>query len=114
MKSLIEQFADNIFLVTTDNWFYAPDGKQYKSVWGKIECHTAEQTLGIKPNGKSANWYAIVGEGNKRVVLAGCQIHYACVCMDKPSLDEYIEKRPGDAAGVQYDYTQQPMIYFAQ
>jgi hypothetical protein len=24
------------YLITTDSWFYAPDGKQYKAVWGEV------------------------------------------------------------------------------
>ena len=25
------------YLITTDGWFFAPDGRQYKSVWGEVE-----------------------------------------------------------------------------
>lgn len=25
------------YLITTDAWFYAPDRKQYKSVWGEVK-----------------------------------------------------------------------------
>ena len=25
------------YLINTDNWFVAPDGNQYKAVWGNIE-----------------------------------------------------------------------------
>jgi hypothetical protein len=60
-------------LVTVEGWFIAPDGAQYKSVFGAVKgVHTAELTLGIKPNGKSANWYLEIGN----VLIAGCQIHY--------------------------------------
>lgn len=93
MKSLIEQFADNNFLVTTDEWFTAPDGKMYRTVWGKIEIHSSEQTLGIKTNIRSTNWYAIIGVGGKRVIVAGCKIHFACVCMNKPFTGNITEKR---------------------
>jgi hypothetical protein len=60
-------------LVTVDNWFYAPDGRQYQAVFGVLHAvKTAEDTLGIRPNGKSSNWYMEVGN----VTIAGCQIHY--------------------------------------
>lgn len=61
-------------LVTTDCWFVAPDGKTYQAVFGTVKgCHTAENTLGIRPNGKSTNWYLEIGN----MVIAGCQVHYA-------------------------------------
>ncbi|MCB5318630.1 hypothetical protein LH413_14125 [Yersinia massiliensis] len=62
------------FLITTDNWFIAPDGRLYKSVFGTVhEVSDAESTIGIKTNRNSTNWY--VGIGN--MIVAGCQIHYA-------------------------------------
>lgn len=61
-------------LVTTDNWFFAPDGQQYRAVYGTVHgIYSAEEVLGIKPNAKSTNWYAVIGN----MTLAGCQIHYA-------------------------------------
>jgi hypothetical protein len=61
-------------LITADSWFFAPDGKSYRAVFGTVHgVKTAEETLGIKPNGKSTNWYVEIGN----MMLAGCQIHYA-------------------------------------
>ena len=61
-------------LITTDNWFTAPDGEQYKAVYGEIKgiIHDYE-LLGIKTNRHSTNWYLQIGE----MVIAGCQIYYA-------------------------------------
>lgn len=60
-------------LVTCDNWFYAPDGQNYRALFGTVKgVFTAEETLGVRPNGKSTNWYAEVGN----MLIAGCQIHY--------------------------------------
>lgn len=60
-------------LVTCDNWFLAPDGRQYRGIFGTVKgVFTAEDTLGVRPNGKSTNWYAEIGN----MVIAGCQIHY--------------------------------------
>lgn len=61
-------------LVTCDNWFLAPDGRQYRGIFGTVKgVFTAEDTLGVRPNGKSTNWYAEIGN----MLVAGCQIHYA-------------------------------------
>lgn len=60
-------------LVTTSNWFYAPNGRQYRAAFGTLRSiRTAEQTLGVQPRQPSTNWYAQVGE----LLIAGCQIHY--------------------------------------
>jgi hypothetical protein len=68
--------ADHIgknVLVTTADWFYAPNGKSYRAVWGTLKgVKTAEDTLGIRPNGKSTNWYMQIGN----MTIAGCQINY--------------------------------------
>lgn len=84
MKSLIELNLNSNFLITTDKWFFAPDGYSYRAVWGKVTIHSDEETLGIKTNDKSSNWYILVGDEKKRVVVAGCQIHYACTCEEPP------------------------------
>lgn len=60
-------------IITTDNWFYAPDGVQYRAAFGTIKgVKSAEETLGIVPNAKSTNWYVELGN----MIIAGCQIHY--------------------------------------
>lgn len=61
-------------LVTVDNWFYAPDGRQYRAVFGTVRAvRTAEDSLGVKPNGRSTNWYMEIGN----LTVAGCQVHYS-------------------------------------
>lgn len=68
-------------LVTTDAWFFGPDGRQYKSIWGTVKSlATDEQSLGIKTNMRSTNWYMIVGD----VLIAGCQVHYVVKCKNPP------------------------------
>jgi len=74
------------YLITTDAWFYAPDGKQYKGVWGEVEI-VSDTILGIKTNARSSNWYAKVGSEENHVIIAGCQIHYACKSKNKPNTD---------------------------
>ena len=64
-------------LITTDAWFIAPDGAQYRCVWGVVKAvKDSQQVLGIKTNSKSTNWYVEIGN----MTLAGCQIHYAIRC----------------------------------
>ncbi|MDD2133348.1 hypothetical protein [Pseudomonas kurunegalensis] len=61
-------------LITTDNWFYAPDGRSYRAVFGTVRSVRGDQeTLGIRTNARSTNWYVEIGN----VTLAGCQVHYA-------------------------------------
>ena len=42
------------YLITTDDWFYAPDGKKYKSVWGEVKI-LEDEVLGITTNRNSTN-----------------------------------------------------------
>ncbi len=75
-------------LVTTNEWFYAPNGKNYRAVFGTLRgIHSDQETLGVKTNAKSTNWYAEVG----RVLMAGCQIHYVVRCdsCDTGDVDDF-------------------------
>jgi len=61
-------------LITTDAYFFAPNGTQYRAVFGTIHnVVDAEDSLGIKTNERSTNWYVEIGN----MIVAGCQIHYA-------------------------------------
>jgi len=74
------------YLITTDAYFFAPDGNQYIAVWGTIKgVYSSKQTLGIETNAKSTNWYIVIGN----MIIAGCQIHYAIKC-DKVNFNPYI------------------------
>jgi hypothetical protein len=76
------QINDKV-LITTNEWFFAPDGEVYKAVFGTVKAIlTAEETLGVKTNSKSTNWYVQVGN----MTIAGCQIHY-CIKTDEVSSD---------------------------
>lgn len=62
------------YLITTDNWFVAPDGDEYRAVFGTVNSIDDDsETLGIKTNRGSTNWYINIGN----MVVAGCQLHYA-------------------------------------
>jgi hypothetical protein len=72
------------YLITTDNWFYAPDGKQYRAAWGEVKI-LSDDVLGVKTNARSSNWYARVGNDESHIIIAGCQIHYAIRTDNKPN-----------------------------
>lgn len=74
------------YLITTDEWFYAPDGKLYRAVWGDVEI-MSDGILGVKTNHHSSNWFAKVGDENNHVIIAGCQIKYAIQCLNKPNTE---------------------------
>lgn len=71
------------YLITTDAWFYAPDGFKYRSAWGEVKV-MEDTVLGVKTNRNASNWYAFVGSDEKGILIAGCQIHYAVKCENKP------------------------------
>lgn len=75
-------------LVTTDSWFIGPDGRDYKGAYGPCTVIEAKDLLGLAPK-SSANWYLQVGYGNKMVIIAGCQVHYAAMpaqCPQSPAI----------------------------
>jgi len=72
------------YLVTTDGWFIAPDGEQYRAAWGKCYIKNTEQVFGFTPQRPSTNWFLCVGD----MIIAGCQIHYLIFCPNKPNLKE--------------------------
>ena len=76
------------YLITTDNWFFAPDGKQYKSVWGNVRVLGDNETLDIITNRNGTNWFVKIGSEDKHVIIAGCQIHYACKCDYIPNIED--------------------------
>ena len=78
------------YLITTDNWFYAPNGLKYRSVWGDVKI-LKDTLLGVKTNRNSSNWYAFVGDEEKGMIVAGCQIHYAVKCDKAPNTDNVKE-----------------------
>jgi hypothetical protein len=101
-------------LITTSEWFFAPDGQQYRAVWGKVLIVDDKLALGIKTNTKSTNWYAVVGDGDKRAIIAGCQIKYAVCCFEKPILAKCKGEKVIDTTGEVVGYEVNSVIYLAQ
>ena len=76
-------------LITTKDWFYAPDGRLYRAVFGTIkDICTDKQVLGVDTNRNSTNWYVEIGT----MTIAGCQIFYATRC-DFPNFGNVSEER---------------------
>lgn len=99
------------FLITTNAWFVAPDGKQYKSVWGEVKI-VGDEVLGIKTNARSSNWFARVGSEENFIIVAGCQIHYAVKCEEKPHKGQTQDWSQYEG-GVK-EYYRPSMIYIAE
>jgi hypothetical protein len=106
-----KKFIEGKYLVTTDSWFYAPDGLKYRSVWGDIKI-IEDSSLGLKTNRNSTNWYAYVGSKEKGVIVAGCQIHYAVKCDKTPNTNNVEEFEYGD--GKQISFKRPAEIYIAE
>lgn len=102
------------YLITTTNWFYGDDGKQYRAVWGICKTISAKECLGIETNRHSTNWYVQVGHEDKYVIVAGCQIHYAIKCDSKPETGNYSswESDKESKSSVTYDIPNP--IYFTE
>jgi hypothetical protein len=99
------------YLITTDGWFIAPDGQEYKAVWGDVLI-LEDSLLGLKTNRNSTNWYAKVGTESNHVVVAGCQIHYAVKCDSKPKSDGCVSWNIGEN---NYNEAKTPTrIYFTE
>ncbi len=94
-------------LLTTHNWFIAPDGLYYKAVFGTIKSvKTDDEVLGIKTNRNSTNWYVEIGD----MTIAGCQIFYAVrtdKCNFGPVASQTFEN------GALHKYTDRSNIYNA-
>tara|TARA_R110000796_G_scaffold231853_3_gene349887 strand:- start:7544 stop:7855 length:312 start_codon:yes stop_codon:yes gene_type:complete len=99
------------YLITTDEWFYAPDGLKYRCVWGDVRI-VEDSVLGLKTNRNSTNWYAHVGCEEKGVLIAGCQIHYAVKCLEPPNTDNVEEFEYGSGESKVFDRPTE--IYLAE
>lgn len=99
------------YLITTDRYFVAPDGKTYTAVWGDVKL-VEDSILGVKTNRNSANWYAVVGANGKEIIVAGCQIFYAIKCEEKPHTGD-VEDWTVDNAKFE-SYRRPTKIYIAE
>ena len=95
-------------LITTNEWFYAPDGQQYRAVFGTFNgIKSQEDVLGIKANRGTAGYSIEIGN----MIISGCQINYItktdeCSNQDLRHFDSSVE------SGVKF-YHVPSAIYFA-
>lgn len=69
-------------LVTCSTWFVAPDGKDYKAVYGKLKkVHDAKESFGIQPSRAHASWILEVGH----MMIMGCQALFVIECANPPN-----------------------------
>ena len=57
------------YLISTHNWFYAPDGRRYHAVWGEVK-------LFLKDVGT-----IIIGD----MIIQSDEVAFAIKCTDKPN-----------------------------
>lgn len=100
------------YLITTDNWFIAPDGKQYRAAWGSVQI-LEDGLLGVKTNRNSTNWFAKVGSDDKHIIIAGCQIHYAVKTDEKPNTNPVTDWNSDAASGIKL-FDRPTSIYIAE
>lgn len=99
------------YLITTDSWFFGPDGFQYRAVWGEVQIIEDDKALGIRTNARSSNWYAKVGTEENHVIVAGCQIHYAVKTDTKP---KEVQSEINITDGIKKTERRENTIYIAE
>lgn len=80
------KFLNKKVLITTNQWFLAPDGNSYQAVWGTFKgVHEDQKVFGFRVNRSHANWYLEIGD----MVIAGCQVLYLIECPKKPQTEKH-------------------------
>lgn len=100
------------YLITTDGWFIAPDGLEYRAVWGEVKV-LQDTFLGVKTNRQSSNWYIKIGSEPNHMIIAGCQINYAAKCEAKPNTKPAKGWNSSAEHGCK-EYTHPTQIYIAE
>ena len=72
-----------------------------------------DNILGVKTNRNSVNWYAKVGSENNHIIIAGCQVNYACRCENKPN-EEMADTWNSDASSGTNISKRPCIIYIAE
>lgn len=97
-------------LITTSSWFFAPDGQEYRAVWGTLKgIHEAGKTLGFIPNRSHANWFIEIGG----MVIMGCQVMYVIACPAKPNVGTVHTWKTDEHKGIM-EYDKPTSIYISQ
>jgi len=80
--------SGKIYLLTTDEYFYAPNVLSYRAVWGRCFVHNFQENFTFPAKGH-ANFFVVVGSEtleDDSVLIAGCRINYAFACEKPPVL----------------------------
>lgn len=97
-------------LITTSGWFVAPDGKEYRAVWGELKAiHEVGKSLGFIPNRSHANWFVEIGG----MIVMGCQVMYFVACPEMPETGEVEHWNTKEAGGIDRHLTPSK-IYISQ
>jgi len=103
MKDLIGKKV----LATTNEWFIAPDGKQYKAVFGTLRSiNDAKEAFGFVPSRGHASWFIQIGN----VHIAGCQLLY-CVEANEANVQFGNVEEWNTKDGVLFQYNKPTSIY---
>jgi hypothetical protein len=107
---MISEFLGQNVLCTCQSWFIAPDGKNYRAIWGKLHSiNEAGKTLGFIPNRSHANWFYEIGN----MMIMGCQIMYLIKCEHEPNVAN-VPDYSADAANGIKEYDRPTTIYLAK
>lgn len=88
--------GSRLMAIQVDDWMFAPDGQQYRVIFGLAQVLRAKDLLGFEPR-NSANWWVMVGEGEGSMLIAGCKIHFAQEVSSKPAGSHVYEVKSADA-----------------
>lgn len=103
----MHKYINKKVLLTSQSWFYAPDGKQYKAVWGTLKgIHEAGKTLGFIPNRSHANWFIEIG----KMTIMGCQVLFVVEC-DAIETGKIQDWKSNEANGGIEEYERPTAIY---
>lgn len=76
------------YLITTDDWFFAPDGREYRAAWGEVEVLKEDETISYRINADPAKWFMRIGNEESHMIIAGDRIHYMIKSENPPSTEE--------------------------
>lgn len=74
----MKEYIGKKVLITCQSFFVAPDGKEYRSVFGTLKgIHEAKDQFGFVPSRQHTNWFIEIGD----MTITGCQVLY-CIKID--------------------------------
>lgn len=77
------QWINKNVLFTCNQWFTAPDGKDYKVVYGTLKAILkTDDVFGFSARATAGHVNYIFEVGN--MVIAGCQVQYGVLCPTPP------------------------------